>query len=102
MKIFFVGVLIFTSSILAGQPPCEGLKFEIKVTNTSQSLDNGKIEVTIIKSAAGVKAYLYGDSKSKNRLNVKINKLTHLAAGKYILVLQDEKCSTVQRDIIIK
>jgi hypothetical protein len=102
MKLFFIGVLFFTFTLVAGQPPCNGLKFEVKVTHTTDNLDNGKIEVTIIKSAAGVKAFLYGDKKSKNRLDVKPDQLTQLAAGTYQLVLQDNNCSTLKRDIIIK
>jgi len=81
---------------------CDGLKFEIEIIHTTSNLNNGIIEVTVIKSNSKVRVFLYGDLKSKNRLDVKPSELTQLAAGTYLLVIRDDKCNKIKRDIVIE
>ena len=102
MKIVFVSVLLFLASFISKEQECDQLKFEINVVHTSDGLDNGKIEVTNIDSPSKVRAFLYGDKREKNKLDVKVEKLEKLKPGTYILILQNKKCSSVKRDIIVK
>lgn len=95
-------MLLFSSISSTEKNYCDDLKFSIEVTHTTNGTNNATLEITVIKSASKVKAYLYGDTKSKNKLNVELTELTDLPSGKYILVLQNNKCSSVKRDIIIK
>ena len=101
MKIVFVSVLVVIASFLPKEQECDQLKFDINVVHTTGGLDNGKIEVTNIESPSKVRAFLYGD-KRENRLDVKVEKLDKLKSGTYILILQNKKCSTVKRDIVVK
>ncbi len=103
MKLVLFSIIIVLSSFSAVEDEfCDDLKFSIEVTHTSSGLDNGVIDVVIIKSESKAKAYLYGESKNKNKLDVELSELTGLKSGKYILVLQNKKCSTVEHDIIIR
>ncbi len=102
MKLLLISVLIAISPFNLETEPCKDLTYDIKLTHTSDGKDNGIIEVTITKSSSKVKAFLYSEGKSGNKLDVKLDELTHLKAGKYILVLQNKECSSVKRDIIIK
>jgi len=102
MKLFFISILLAITSLTSIEEQCDTLKFDLEITHTTGGHDNGKIEVIILASHSGVKAFLYGDKKSKNLLDVKINKLDNLQAGTYLLILQDNECSSVKRDIIIK
>ena len=102
MKLIFVSVLLAMVSLLSKEEQCDTLKFDLEITHTTDGLDNGKIEVTILESPSRVKAFLYGDKKNKNRLDVKIDKLVKLQAGTYVLVLQNKECSSVKNNIIIK
>lgn len=102
MKLFLVGLLFFSSTFSFDEPPCDELQFEITVINTTQGLDNGKIEISLKKRASNVKANLFGDRSSKNRIGVKINELTKLSSGTYILILQNDKCFELKKDIVIQ
>ncbi len=102
MKIAFVSVLVVLTSFLPKEQECDQLKFDINIVHTSDGLNNGKIEVSNVDSPSPVRAFLYGNGKDKNLLDVKIEKLIALKAGTYILILQNKKCSTVKRDIIVK
>ena len=102
MKIVIASVLVVIASFLPKEQECDQLKFDINVVHTTDGLDNGKIEVINIDSPSKVRAFLYGDNKGKNRLDVKIEKLDKLQAGTYILILQNKECSAVKRDIIVK
>ena len=102
MKIVFASVLVAILSFIPKEQECDQLKFDIHVVHTSSGLDNGKIEVSKIDSPSKVRAFLYGDNKSKNRLDVKVEKLIKLPAGTYILILQNSQCSSVTHDIIVK
>lgn len=102
MKLFLVGILFFTSSFVEVEPFCDELKFDLEITHTSEGLDNGKIEVTILKGESNVTAFLVGDTVKKNRLGVKLKELSQLPAGTYILILENDICSQTKRDIVIK
>lgn len=102
MKVFLVSALLVVSSFTLEKRLCNQLKFDVSITHTSNDQNNGIIEVVDLKSTTKVKAFLYGDKKSKNRLDVKVEKLTNLESGKYLLVLQNNECSSVKKDIIIK
>ncbi len=102
MQLLFISVLLAFSTNFISTEPCEELICEIEITDSSEGLNNGMIEVIIVKSSSKVKAYLYGDNRSKNKLNVDIDKLNKLEPGSYLLVLQNNKCSIVKHDIIIK
>jgi hypothetical protein len=102
MKLFFISVLLMGMSFLTNNEECDQLKFDINIVHTTSGLANGIIEVSVIKSASKVRAFLYGDKKSKNRLNVRIDKLNKLQAGTYLLVLQNNDCSTVKRNLVVK
>ncbi len=102
MKVFIFSLLLVISSFTYERQDCDQLKFEVNITHSSDGLNNGIIEVVELKSTSKVKAFLYGDKKSKNRLDVKIDKLNNLEAGKYLLVLQNKDCSSVKKDIIIQ
>jgi len=102
MKIVFASVLVVLASFIPKEQECDQLKFDINVVHTTNGLDNGKIEVVNIDSPSKVRAFLYGDKRDKNRLDVKVEKLDKLKAGTYILILQNKKCSSVKRDIIVK
>ena len=102
MKIVFASVLVIIASFLPKEQECDELKFEINVVHTTDGLENGKIEVIDIDSPSKVRAFLYGDKRDKNRLDVKAEKLDKLKAGTYVLILQNKNCSSVKRDIIVK
>lgn len=102
MKIILISVLLAFSSFNSAINECDELKFDFKIVNTSNGLDNGAIEVKITKSSSKVKAYLYSYGKSDNRLGVKTDELDNLRKGKYMLVLQNDNCFAAERDIIIK
>ena len=102
MKVVLVSVLVVFSSFLPNEQECDQLKFEINIVHTTDGRDNGKIEVSNIDSPSQVKAFLYGNGKNKNKLDVKIEKLVKLGSGTYTLVLQNNKCSAVKRDIIVR
>lgn len=102
MKFLLISVLIAFSSFNSETEPCKDLTYDIKLTHTSGGQDNGIIEVTITKSASKVKTYLYSEGKTENKLDVKLDELTRLKAGTYMLVLQNDICYAVKRDIIIK
>ena len=102
MKIVFASVLVVIASFLPKEQECDQLKFDVNVVHTTEGLDNGKIEVINIDSPSKVRAFLYGDKRDKNRLDVKVEKLDKLKAGTYILILQNKKCSSVKRDIVVK
>ena len=102
MKFIFISLLIAISSFSFQSDTCGDLKFDIEVTHTSGGIGNGIIDVTIIKSSSKAMAYLYGDEKSKNKLNIDPDQLNKLKAGTYMLVLQNDQCYAVKRDIIIK
>lgn len=102
MKLLLISSIVALMSFTVLQKSCDDLKFDIKITSTSSGLDNGKIEVTIIKSTSNVRAYLYGDTRKKNKLDVSVDDLINLEAGTYTLVLQNNDCSAVKRDIEIK
>jgi hypothetical protein len=102
MKIVLVGVLVIFTSFLPREQECDQLKFDINIVHTTDGQDNGKIEVSNINSPSQVKAFLYGNGKNKNKLDVKIENLEKLGVGTYTLILQNKKCSTVTRDIIIR
>jgi len=89
-------------SYLPNEDECDQLKFDVSIVDTTNGLDNGTIEVSIVKSSSKVRAYLYGDKKSKNRLDVRIDKLNKLPAGTYLLVLQNNDCSAVKRNLVVK
>ena len=101
MKFIFISLLISFSSFNPPVDNCDDLKFEVKVTHTTNGLDNGIIDVTVTKGSSNLDVFLYGDIRSKNKLKVKIDELKNLASGTYILILQNDKCSTVKRDILI-
>lgn len=102
MKFILISVLLAFSSFNTTSDICDDLKFDIEVTHTTNSLDNGIIDVTITKGNTSVKAFLYGKSRSNNKLNIKIDELKSLSSGTYTLVLQNKNCSSVKSDIIIK
>ncbi len=104
MKFLLVSLLI-SFSYFNSQPEsldCDDLKFNIEVIHTSNGLDNGIIDVTITKSTSKVKVYLYSEGKSANKLNIKLDDLKKLKAGTYMLVLQNDNCYAVKRDIVIR
>lgn len=103
MKLFLVGILFFTSSIWEVDTICDQLKFDVIITNTSIGENNGKIEVILEDGEkSNIRAYLYGEGSSKNRLDKKIDELTDLSKGTYILVLQNSECSSMKSDIVIE
>ena len=103
MKLFLVGLLFFTSIVWEVDPICDQLKFDVLISNTSSGQNNGKIEVVLENSGeSNVRAYLYGDKRSKNKLDKKIDELTSLSKGTYILVLQNSECSSMKSDIVIE
>ena len=102
MKIVFASVLVIIASFLPKEQECDELKFEINVVHTTEGHENGQIEVINIDSPSKVRAFLYGDKRDKNRLDVKVEKLDKLKAGTYVLILQNKNCSSVKRDIIVK
>lgn len=106
MRLFLVSWLIF---FLPGfrqidQTPCHDLQYEVAVHHTTQGQANGWLEVKIIKSSSRVKAFLYRQKGSHqyDKHGVKPDELTGLAAGKYILVLQNKQCTVHQEDIEIR
>lgn len=102
MRLLILSSIVILLSFTVPLKKCDDIQYDIKILHTTGGLNNGKIEITITKSSSSVSAYLYGDVKSKNKLNVKIDQLNNLKTGVYILVLQNKECSTVQRDIIIR
>jgi hypothetical protein len=102
MKLFFISVLLMGMSFLPKEEECDQLKFDTSIVHTTNGLDNGTIEIAIIKSSSKVRAFLYGDKKSKNRLDVRIDKLNKLPAGTYLLILQNNECSATKRNLVIE
>lgn len=95
-------IILFLSFYSLGEDLCDNLKFTVEVSDTSQGLNNGEIKVVLKNKSSHVKAFLYGDKKAKNKLDISIDELTQLKPGSYILILQNKDCSSVKRDIIIK
>ena len=102
MKLFLVGLILFASSFSLQNETCDDIKYEIEIIHTSNGLDNGQIEVNILSSSSKVKANLFGKDPSLNKIDVEIDELNNLSAGTYVLVLQNDQCSTVKSDIVIK
>lgn len=102
MKLLIFSSVVFLLSFTNLPQTCDDLKFDVKVTNTTNGQNNGKLDVTIIKSSSKIHAYLYGDTKSKNKLNVGLDDLINLESGTYTLVLQNNECSAVKQGIEIK
>lgn len=102
MKLLLISSVVFLLSFSSLQQACDDLKFDIKITNTTNGLNNGKIEITITRSSSKVHAFLYGDAKQKNKVDVDPDDLINLQAGTYMLVLQNDQCYEVKQDIIIK
>ena len=102
MKIVLIGVLVVFTSFLPKEQECDQLKFEVNIVHTTDGRDNGKIEISNIDSPSEVRAFLYGNGKNNNVLDVKIEKLVKLGAGSYTLILQNKKCSAVKRNIIVR
>ena len=107
MKVFVGSLLLvfFMAARPAPVPDCDGLQYKLTITHTSNGENNGRIEVEIIKSSSRVRAYLYikkGNQRKNSKEDVSVDELTGLAAGHYVLILQDAKCSAVEHDLVIK
>ncbi len=104
----FVGSLLLIF-LIAARPAarlvCADLQYVLTVFDTTDGLNNGRIEVKITKSSSRVKAYLYskkGNQRQNRKEGAELNTLINLAPGHYILVLQNRSCSVVEKDIHIK
>ncbi|MCB0496924.1 MAG: hypothetical protein KDC79_12370 [Cyclobacteriaceae bacterium] len=102
MRLLVISSIVMLFSFTIPNQECDDIKFDVEISNTTNGLNNGKIDVTIIKTSSKVRAYLYGDKRSKNKLNVEIDELKGLEAGKYTLILQNKVCSVVKQDIVIE
>ena len=101
MRLFLVGLVFFSSTMLIGAPPCN-LEIKTSITHTSDAKDNGKIDVTIIKGEAPYKVFLFAEKRKDNRQDIKFKDLNDLASGRYILIIQDAGGCTVQETLNIK
>ena len=102
MKFVLLSLLVAYGYHMPDHDQCEQLKYSLEIIHTTNGLNNGKINVEIIKSQSEVTAYLYAESRANNKLGVKISKLVALPAGKYKLVLQNTECSIVEKNLIIE
>jgi hypothetical protein len=102
MKVLFVSVLFISSFMMPGELPCDGLKIETNITNTSNGENDGQISVTVVKGKAPYKVFLFAEKRENNRLDIKIKDLRKLASGKYILIIQDAGGCTTQETVFVK
>ena len=83
-------------------PVCNNLKIKTKITHTTAGASNGEISVSVVKGQPPYKAYLFAENKQNNLLDVRLDDLKNLSAGKYILVVQDAVDCTIQEKLILK
>ena len=102
MKIVFASVLFIFSALMPDNPACDNLTIKTKITHTTDGGSNGEIAVSIIKGKPPYKVYLFADKQENNLLDVDLDDLKNLSAGKYILVVQDAADCTIQEKLNLK
>lgn len=102
MKIVFASVLYIFSALLPDNPACESLTIKTTITHTIDGASNGEVAVTIVKGKAPYKVFLFAEKLENNLLDVELDDLKNLSAGKYILVVQDAAECTTQEKLILK
>jgi len=102
MKALIMSLLFFGSGYTQATDPCENTHLEISVSDTSDGINNGTIEIEVEKLTDPVKIYLYGDDRSQNQLNIKTKKIEHLAIGGYYLIVQDGAGCTKSKKVVIR
>jgi len=102
MKLLVISGLLFFSAFMPDNPVCDNLKFKTKITHTSDGGNNGEIAISIVKGKPPYKVFLFADKQENNLLDVGLDDLKNLFAGKYILVVQDAADCTIQEKLILK
>jgi hypothetical protein len=102
MKLLIISTLLIFSALLPESPDCDNLKIKTKITHTTTGESNGQIVVTVVKGQPPYKASLFAERKNDNLLEVGLEDLKNLPAGKYILVVQDAGDCATQEKVILK
>ena len=102
MKLLVISGLFFFSAFMPDKPVCDNLKFKTKITHTTEGASNGQIAISIVKGRPPYKVFLFADKQENNLLDVGLDDLKNLSAGKYILVVQDAADCTTQEKLILK
>ena len=102
MKLLIISGLFFVSALMPDNPVCDNLKFKTKITHTTAGVSNGEIVISIVKGKSPYKVFLFADKLENNLLDVGLDDLKNLAAGKYILVVQDAADCTKQEKLVLK
>ena len=102
MKIVFASVLFIFSALMPDNPACDSLTIKTKITHTTDGASNGEIAVSIVKGKSPYKVFLFAEKQENNLLDVELDDLKSLSAGKYILVIQDAADCTTQEKLILK
>jgi len=102
MKLILVSALFFISASLPGNSDCDSLKIKANITNTSNNQANGAISVEVVNGKPPYKVFLFADKRKDNRLDVGIDDLVDLPAGKYILVIQEGGGCAIQENLTVK
>jgi hypothetical protein len=101
MKLLLLSGLLFFSTYLPGDETCTNLKINVSVIHSTNNLSNGRIEVDVEKGQPPYKVYLFAEKPKNNLLDVKFRDLKDLAAGDYILVVQDKEGCNVKENIVV-
>ena len=102
MKLLIISTLLIFSALTPESPVCDNLKIKTKITHTTAGESNGEIVITIVKGKAPYNASLFAEKQQDNLLEVGLEDLKNLPAGKYILVVQDAADCATQEKLILK
>jgi len=82
--------------------PCDEIQVTEKLTHTTEGLSNGEIHLTFKDKEEQYTLFLFGDVVSKNRLDIKSDKILDLHSGNYTLLIQNKIGCKKQLKIKIK
>jgi hypothetical protein len=82
--------------------PCDEIQVTERLTHTTKGLSNGEIHLTFKDKEEQYTLFLFGDVVSKNRLDIKSDKILDLHSGNYTLLIQNKIGCKKQLKIKIK
>lgn len=102
MKVLLLSGLFYLMAGMPGNTDCDNIRLDLNIIHTTENKTNGKIEVEIVNGLAPYEFYLFGSGTNNNKIKVKKSELKDLAAGEYLLVVQDKTSCRVTKKIVIR
>lgn len=102
MKLLIISALLIFSALSPENLDCDNLKIKTQITHTSAGEKNGEISISVVKGKAPYRVSLFSENKKDNLLEVGLDDLKNLAAGKYILVVQDDADCAITEKLTLK